>query len=227
MAVTKIGLKYIDYFRTSLVKCNSMTGEMAQDFMDEQAQEKSWVSASQRGDTRAFNRLVLKWEKKVYNIALRMLQDRDEAAEATQEVFLLAFKNIRRFRKDARFSTWLHRIALNHCINHARHRPPGIHLSLDDKNTDIGRIKQMRVAETQVGELLRIEQQNRVLNALLQLQPDQQAVIELKFFQEMTFEEIAAVLSIPVSTIKSRLYSGLEILKTRINNGACNQRGQI
>jgi RNA polymerase sigma-70 factor (ECF subfamily) len=84
----------------------------------------------------------------------------------------------------------------------------------------------MRVAETQVGELLRSEQQQRVLEALLHLQPDQQAVIELKFFQEMTFDEISAVLSVPVSTIKSRLYSGLEILKTRINNGACNQRGQ-
>jgi len=204
-----------------------MTSEKVQDLINERMQESSWVSASQRGDTLAFNRLVLKWEKKVYSIAFRMLQNREEAAEATQEVFLLAFKSIRRFRKDARFSTWLYRIALNHCITHARHRPRGIHLSLDDENSDISTIKQMRVAETQVGDLLHSEQQNRVLKALLHLQPDQQAVIELKFFQEMTFDEIAAILSIPVSTIKSRLYSGLEILKTRINNGACNQRGQI
>ena len=204
-----------------------MTGEKAQDLINERMQENSWVSASQRGDALAFNRLVLKWEKKVYSIAFRMLQNREEAAEATQEVFLLAFKSIRRFRKDARFSTWLYRIALNHCITHARHRPRGIHLSLDDENTDVSTVKQMRVAETQVGELLHSEQQKRVLKALLHLQPDQQAVIELKFFQEMTFDEIAAILSIPVSTIKSRLYAGLEILKTRINNGACNQRGQI
>jgi RNA polymerase sigma-70 factor (ECF subfamily) len=204
-----------------------MTGEKTQDLMDEQAKEKSWVSSSQRGETQAFNRLVMKWEKKVYNIALRMLQNREEAAEVTQEVFLLAFKNIRRFRRDARFSTWLYRITLNQCITHARNRPPGIHLSLDDEKTDMGAMKQMRIAETQVGELLRAEQQNSVLEALLHLQPDQQAVIELKFFQELTFDEIAAVLSIPVSTIKSRLYSGLEVLKSRINNGACNQRGQI
>ncbi len=194
--------------------------------MDEQIQESSWVAASQRGDAAAFNRLVLKWEKKVYNIAVRMLQNREEAAEASQEIFLLAFKNIRRFREDARFSTWLYRIALNHCITQRRHRPRGIHLSIDDKNTDISTINQMRVAETQVGQLLRSEQKNKVLEAVMHLQPDQQAVIELKFFQEMTFDEIAAILSIPVSTIKSRLYSGLEVLKTRINNGACNHRGQ-
>ncbi len=200
---------------------------MIRDSIDEQMKERSWVSASQRGDTVAFNRLVLKWEKKVYNIAVRMLQNREEAAEATQEVFLLAFKNIGRFRKDARFSTWLFRIALNHCITHARHRPPGIHLSLDDENSGASAMKQMRIAETQVGELMRAEQQNRVLNALLYLQPDQQAVIELKFYQEMTFDEIAAVLSIPVSTIKSRFYSGLETLKTRINNGTCNQKGEM
>jgi RNA polymerase sigma-70 factor (ECF subfamily) len=203
-----------------------MTGEKTR-VLDEQTQEISWVSASQRGDTLAFNSLVLKWEKKVYNIALRMLHNREEAAEATQEIFLLAFRNIRSFRKDAKFSTWLYRIALNQCTTHARQRPPGIHLSLDDKNAGAGAVKQMRVAETQVGELLRSEQQSKVLEALLHLEPDQQAVIELKFFQEMTFDEISAVLSVPVSTIKSRLYSGLEMLKTRISNGDCSPRGRI
>ena len=67
----------------------------------DQSQENSWISESQRGNAQAFNRLVLKWEKSVYNLAFRMLRDREEAAEATQEVFLLAFKNIRRFRRDS------------------------------------------------------------------------------------------------------------------------------
>jgi len=75
--------------------------------LGEQVQETAWVAASQRGDSLAFNRLVLKWERTVFNIALRMLQDREEPAEAAQEIFLLAFKNIRRFRQDSRFSTWI------------------------------------------------------------------------------------------------------------------------
>jgi RNA polymerase sigma-70 factor (ECF subfamily) len=184
----------------------------------EQAQENSWVSASRQGDALAFNRLVLKWEKTIYNVAVRMLQDREEAGDATQEIFLLAFKGIRRFRQDSKFSTWLYKIALNHCITRAKQRPSGIHLSLDDENAVESRIEQLAATGSQAGELLRSEQQRRVQDALSHLQADQQAVIELKFFQEMTFEEIAEVLGVPLSTIKSRLYAGLEMLKTRLGN---------
>ncbi len=182
--------------------------------------ENAWISESQRGDSRAFNRLVLKWEKTIYNVALRLLQDREEAAEATQEAFLLAFKNIRRFRRDSKFSTWLYRIILNHCLTRLKQRPPGTQCSLEDEHDAVKPAPQLRVAETQVGELMRLEQRKRVLTALLHLTPDQQAVIELKFFQELTFEEIAAILDVPISTIKSRLYSGLEMLKVRLGTEA-------
>ena len=184
--------------------------------VSEQAQEDSWVSASRRGDVLAFNRLVLRWEKTIYNVAIRMLLDREEAADASQEIFLLAFKGIRRFRQDSKFSTWLYRIAINHCITRAKQRPSGIHLSIDADDAGLRPAEQLTVSESQAGELLRSEQQHRVLAALSHLQAEQQAVIELKFFQEMTFEEIAQVLDVPLSTIKSRLYAGLEILKTRL-----------
>jgi RNA polymerase sigma-70 factor (ECF subfamily) len=193
--------------------------------MDDPVQEGSWISASQQGDAVAFNRLVLRWEKNVYNIAMRMLQDREEAAETTQEVFLLAFKGIRSFRRGSKFSTWLYRIALNQCVTRFRQRPPGVHLSLDDGDSAIKSVERLQMTETQVGELMRSERQKRVLEALAHLQPDQQAVIELKFFQEMTFEEIAAVLDAPLSTIKSRLYSGLEMLRTRLSNGNLTDGG--
>ena len=182
----------------------------------EQAQEESWVSASRRGDVLAFNRLVLKWEKTIYNVAFRMLQDREEAADATQEVFLHAYKGIRRFRQDSKFSTWLYRIALNHCVTRVKQRPAGVHVSLDDEDAVERPTEQLAVSESQAGELLRREQRRRLLAALSHLQAEQQAIIELKFFQEMTFEEIAQVLDIPLSTIKSRLYAGLETLKIRL-----------
>jgi RNA polymerase sigma-70 factor (ECF subfamily) len=183
-------------------------------------QESAWVSASRRGDTLAFNRLVLKWERTVYNVALRMLQDRDEAAEATQEVFLLAFKNIRHFREKSRFSTWLYRIALNRCVTRARQKPPGVHLSLDDEDAQISSARQLRTSETQSHEVIRLENRKRVLTALSHLPPDQRAVVELKFFQDLTFEDISAVLETPLSTVKSRLYAGLEMLKIRLVAGA-------
>jgi RNA polymerase sigma-70 factor (ECF subfamily) len=182
----------------------------------EQSQEYAWVSASQRGDVLSFNRLVLKWEKPIYNFALRMLREQEEAAEATQEIFLLAYKGIRRFRRDSRFSTWLYRIAVNHCVTRSRRKPQGIHLSLDEDATGTKSFEQLRIENQQDGELLRSEQRRRVLNALTHLPAEQQAVIDLKFFQEMTFEEIAESLNMPISTVKSRLYSGLEILKVRL-----------
>ena len=181
-------------------------------------QDNSWVSESMQGNSRAFNRLVLKWEKAIYNLALRMLQDREEASEATQEVFLAAFRGIRRFRQDSKFSTWLYRIALNHCISRIKQRPPGIHLSVDACEASARPIDELAVIGSQPGELLRAEQRQRVLGAMARLLPEQQAVIELKFFQEMTFEDIAEVLGVPISTIKSRFYAGLEMLRNRLGD---------
>jgi RNA polymerase sigma-70 factor (ECF subfamily) len=181
----------------------------------DQMQETAWVAASQGGDTVAFNRLVLKWEKSIYNLALRMLQQPEEAAEAAQEIFISAFKSIRRFRRDSRFSTWLYRIAVNHCITRLRRRPPGVHYSLDDSRPDAW-VSALPARESHEGELLREESRGRVRQALEYLSADQKAVVELKFFQELTFEQIADVVQAPLSTIKSRLYAGLETLKIRL-----------
>lgn len=183
------------------------------------AQESAWVAASQRGDAMAFNRLVLRWEKPIYNLNFRMLQNRDEAAEATQDVFCSAFKGIRRFRKDARFSTWLYRIAVNHCITMLRKRPPGIHLSLDDAHAGPPLRGSLPARESHEDELLREENRLRVREALERLPADQRAVIELKIFQDLTFEDISEVMEIPLSTAKSRFYGSLEILKLRL--GSC------
>jgi RNA polymerase sigma-70 factor (ECF subfamily) len=154
----------------------------------ERSQEAAWVAASQRGDAVSFNRLVLKWERPIYNLSLRMLRDADEAAEATQEVFLLAFKGIRRFRLDAQFSTWLYRIAANHCTSRLRKRPPGVHLSLDgsQEGQRQGRVFQRR----SVGTRIFPSEATVSTRAFEYLQPEQRIVVELKFFHEMTFEQM-------------------------------------
>jgi RNA polymerase sigma-70 factor, ECF subfamily len=182
----------------------------------ENLQEEAWVTASQKGDTLAFNRLVLKWEGPIYNLALRMLQNEDEAAEATQEVFLLAFRNIRRFRQESRFSTWLYRIAANHCTTHLRQRPVETHYSLDDDKLELSLVPLLPVEESHEKELLREEIRKRVTRALGRLSPEQRIVVELKFFEELTFEEISLAVQAPPSTVKTRLYSGLEALKSRL-----------
>jgi RNA polymerase sigma-70 factor (ECF subfamily) len=183
---------------------------------DGSVQESEWVKASQQGDSPAFNRLVLRWEKPIFNLSLRMLQDQDEAAEATQEVFLAAFRSIRRFRLASKFSTWLYRIAVNQCITRLRRRPPGAHYSLDDETREAPLAARLPSHDSHEREFLKRESQLRVRKALAYLPPDMRAVVELKFFQELTFEQIAAIVETPLSTVKSRLYSGLELLKVRL-----------
>ncbi len=183
-------------------------------------QEQAWVSASQRGDAQAFNRLVLKWEKPIYNLSLRMLQDRDDAAEAAQEVFCSAFSNIRHFRRDAKFSTWIYRIAVNHCITRLRRRPPGIHMSMDDQRPESPLKGWNPSLQSHEQDVVREDEKKRVRQALERLPSDHRAIVELRFYQELTFEDIAYVLGVPLSTIKSRFYAGLEMMKLRLGGAS-------
>ena len=177
----------------------------------------AWVIAAQNGDGVAFNRLVLKWQQKIYNLSLRLLQDPEEASEATQEAFLQAYKGIRRFRLESQFSTWLYRIASNQCITRLRKRPAQPPCSIDEEVGEGTPLSQRLAArDDQEGDLLRQEQQQRVRRAIGALPTEQRLTVELKFFQEMTFEEISSVLESPVSTVKSRFYSGLQGLKSRL-----------
>ncbi len=186
----------------------------------EDFREAAWILASQRGDVAAFNCLVLKWEKSVYNLALRMLQSADEASEMTQEVFLKAYKNIRGFKRQARFSTWIFRIATNQCISRLRQRPSGVQFSLDDSKTELSLGGLLPQSPSHEEAFLASETRRQVHQALRALPEEQRMIVELKFFQEMTFEEIGETLQAPLSTIKTRLYTALDFLKKKIGKTA-------
>jgi len=182
-------------------------------------QEAAWIRASQSGDLMAFNRLVLKWEHTIYNLTLRMLQNPEDAAETTQEIFFAAFRNISRFRKNSRFSTWLYRIAVNHCLTRLRRRPP-VHYSLEAECEIPGFDTRSSRRHQQDEELLRSERRQKILDSLSLLPDDQRVVIELKFFQEETFDQISRILDVPLSTVKSRFYAALDHLKDRLSHFA-------
>jgi len=177
--------------------------------------EAAWVEASRAGDPGAFDHLVRLWERPVYGLARRMLQNRDDAAEATQEIFLAAFAAMPRFRAGARFSSWLFRIASNHCISRLRRRFRRPQQTLaplgDDSEPPLPAAFQ--VAPSHESELAAEEDRCRVLAALGQLHPDQRLAVELRYYQELTFEEIATVTGCPASTVKHRFYTALAILK--------------
>jgi RNA polymerase sigma-70 factor, ECF subfamily len=165
---------------------------------------------SGRGGVEAFNLLVSRWEKRVYNYLLRITGHREDALDLTQDVFLKAYQNLRKLDDPARFAPWLYRIAHNEAYSMFRKRRPETDVAeLEPESTDGG----ITVGGSSVFPL---ELSLAVAGALEQLSPEQREAVVLKIYQGFKFEEMAEILSCPVSTVKSRLYTALELLKDQL-----------
>lgn len=170
------------------------------------------VKRVQRGDTDFFEVLVRRHQKAIFNLVYRLLGDYDEAAEAAQEVFLSAYKSIGQFRGEANFSTWLYRIGLNHASTRRKslNSMHQHHIPLD--NTEV-------IADSAVDPAKNVEHkeiQQRVQQALNRLDPEDARIILLRDLQDVTYEEVAEMLDIPVGTVKSRLHRARQALKTSL-----------
>lgn len=170
------------------------------------------VKRVQQGDTDSFEVLVRRHQKSTFNLVYRLVGDYDEAAEVAQEVFLSAYKSIHQFRGDANFSTWLYRIAFNHAstrrrsLNLAQQR----HVPLED--TEIISDGPLDPAKT----MEQREAQQRVQQALNSLDKDDATIILLRDLQDIPYEEVAAMLNVPVGTVKSRLHRARQALRARL-----------
>lgn len=161
------------------------------------------ISKARRGDVEAFNLLISRWEKRVYNYLLRILQNREDALDLSQDVFLKAYQSLRKLEDPERFAAWLFRIAHNEAYSLFRKRKP---------ETE----KEAATGEA-VSGTFPIELSLAVSSALGRLSADQREAVVLKVYQGFKFEEIAEILSCPVSTVKSRLYTAFELLKTELS----------
>ena len=168
------------------------------------------IRQAARGGVEAFNLLVSRWEKRVYNYLLRITANREDALDLTQDVFLKAYQNLRKLDDAGRFAPWLYRIAHNEAYSMFRKRRP---------ETDVEEV-QPEASETGItvggSSVFPIELSLAVASALKRLSPEQRESVVLKIYQGFKFEEMAEILSCPVSTIKSRLYTALELLKTEL-----------
>ncbi len=161
------------------------------------------------GHEKAWVKLVKRYEKRIYNYSLRMTGANDEAMDLVQEVFLAVFRNLPNYRGEGVFPAWLFRIANNRCIDFLRRRNtnPLANQSLTDMDT----LKSNRMAD----EDLHREQGNReVLKLLSSLSHEQRQVVELKLFQNMTFDEIEGFTGLPANTAKTRFYAALQKLRS-------------
>lgn len=179
-------------------------------------QEAAIVRKVLGGDANAFETLVLEYEKNVYNIALRMTGNSEDAADMTQEAFIKAYNSLQSFRGDSKFSVWLYRIVSNVCLDFLRskNRRPTVSLSVED---DDGEDAQLDVAdESQSPELLLDRKLTRdsVRRGLDSLPPDYRQILLLREIQGLSYDEIAQALSLEIGTVKSRIFRARKRLCT-------------
>jgi RNA polymerase sigma-70 factor, ECF subfamily len=158
------------------------------------------------GEQEAFGPIVRQWEKKIYNLAWRMVGNREDAQDIVQETFLSVFKSIKSLRDPGSFSTWLYQIALNHCRARRRSRTPD--LSLDDPGMDQAGAGEFP-SGISAGRGDSLEARDIIRKAFAGLSEDHRSAIVLKQYLGLSLEELANVMECPLSTAKSRLYHGL------------------
>lgn len=168
-----------------------------------------------RGNARAFEALFRKYQSYVYNVSLGMLCNSEDAADVTQEAFLRLHRNLDSFRGDASFSTWLYRVAVNLCITELRRRGRHKHEFLDDLAHDENSPLHEEMGPDPNDVVLLQEQQRVVQQVMRTLPPDYRAVMVLRHFQQLAYEEIADVLGLSLSQVKTRLFRARKMFKDR------------
>jgi RNA polymerase sigma-70 factor (ECF subfamily) len=184
-------------------------------------EERRLVEAAQRGDSERFNALIRLYEGRVYNLCYRMLGDADSAADATQDAFLSAFRNLKNFRGGS-FRSWMLRIATNTCYDvlRARKRRPSVSLDIDpDDEDDSSPLQIADKAESPDDFALRRELAAAIQHGLASLPEDQRAVLILSDIQGLAYEEIAQITNTNLGTVKSRLSRGRARLRNVLKAG--------
>jgi RNA polymerase sigma-70 factor (ECF subfamily) len=174
------------------------------------------VTRALTGDAEAFGEIVRRWERRIFALAFGMLGREEEARDATQETFLAAFRNLRGFRGEAKVSSWLHRIAINQCITRQRRARVRSETALEVETETEGASLSTPAHESPAHVAESRQRAEIVRRAVGALPTELREVLVMKEFEELTFQEIADVLDLPLSTVKSRLYTALRQLRMRL-----------
>ncbi|HEU0173088.1 MAG TPA: sigma-70 family RNA polymerase sigma factor [Blastocatellia bacterium] len=192
--------------------------------MSEMASEGRLIEACQRGDREAFHELFDAHKDRVWTIALRFTGDENAARDVTQQVFLKLFTNIAGFRHESNFKTWLYRLVANECMDEFRKNRRLIPLDFfrpafsDGRDEDCGEVEinDWRQEPLQEERLTRLEVSKAVLAALMKLKPKLRMAIVLKYFEDLSYEQMAEALGCSMGTVASRLNRGHKALARRL-----------
>lgn len=166
-----------------------------------EVEDRDLIARTRRGNVDAYNVLVSRWERRVFSYLVKLTGQREEAQDLAQDVFLKAWQNLGKLEDPAKFSSWLFRIAHNEAYSLLRRNRPESESAVEPLTGEA--MARLYPAETAMA----------VRSALALLSAEQREVVALKIYEGFKFEEIAQVLDTPVSTVKSRLYTALDILK--------------
>lgn len=178
--------------------------------------DEQLVEMAVADNAEAFGEIVKRWERKIFALCFGMLAREEEAKDAVQETFISAYRNLKNFRGEAKVSSWLHRIAVNQCLTTKRRTKTRSESFLDDEENDqdkyfVASPNSMPSKITEKSERLAIVRQ-----AVSTLPVELKQVIVMKEFEDMTFQEISDHLDLPLSTVKSRLYTALKQLRAKL-----------
>ncbi len=184
--------------------------------------DEELVTRSRGGDADSFNELILRWERPIYALAYRVIGREEDARDVCQETFLRAYRALPGFKGDAKFSSWLYRIALNLCrdwIRRQRRAP----VSQMPEDPDVLEAAAAVGPTESIEDLAARRELTAIVEEAMALLPaEQRTAIILKEYHGMTFQEIADLQGCPLSTVKTRLYQGLSVLRRELE-----RRGQL
>lgn len=178
--------------------------------------EEILIRNASRGDASAFETLVVTYEKGVFNLALRLVSDREDAMDITQEVFLKAYQALPKFRGDSRFSTWIYRVCVNASLDHLRRKQKMTSYSLDEplsfKESSVTR--EIEDESDSIEDSVEIKFLGQaVLDVLRDLDAAHRVIILLSDVQGYTYQEIAEILGLSMGTVKSRLHRARNMVR--------------
>jgi len=186
--------------------------------MGEREVDQALVERVQRGDKKAFDLLVLKYQQKVANLVSRYIRDPGETLDVTQEAFIKAYRALGNFRGESAFYTWLYRIAINTAKNYLvaqARRPPGTDVDAETaEQLDVG--IRLREYNTPENHLLQDELAETVAEAMNDLPEDLRTAIMLRELEGMSYDEIAKAMGCPVGTVRSRIFRARAAIDTRL-----------
>jgi RNA polymerase sigma-70 factor, ECF subfamily len=161
------------------------------------------------GDTAAFDEIMVRYERQIYRICYRFVDNREDAMDLAQEVFIKAFEHLATFRRESSLKTWLYRIAMNHCINHVKkHSQEFVEVT-----------EYMGSVHSRVQDQLEEREQREHFRRLVkQLPPKQKAILEMRINEQLSYEEIAKISGRSISTIKASVFFALEKLRKLVKD---------